>query len=164
MLKVCSIIGNYLIDSTDISMHFLLTLTIFLGCQGVWALEIEDVCDPSRLPYSSNPLEYDYTRCDASKGLYCNTYSRCDCYVVDSYYDYYYGRCLGKIGYPCQATPSFTIPCGENGECDTNTGFCQCREGYGSNYDRRGCSSAEKLAAVSAVMLAVTVLFGKIFL
>jgi hypothetical protein len=134
-------------------------LLLFQGAR-VRGLEYEAICDPSRLPYSSNPVEYDYNRCDPRQGLFCNTYSRCDCYVVDSYYDDYLGKCVGKIGHPCQATPSFSISCGENAECEGGTGFCRCEEGYFQNYDRRGCNGSERaggIAGIAAMVILVLV-------
>jgi len=108
-------------------------------------LEIDDRCDPTRIPQSNHggggAGEYDYNRCDSQKGLFCNEYSRCACFVADSYYDYYYRRCLAKIGYPCKASYTFSVPCGENAECPYDTGFCQCRAGYFPTYDRRACTN-----------------------
>lgn len=125
-------------------MNFkLLALALFiLNSNPTDSLEFEERCDPTRVSYNSNPGgDYDYNRCDAKKGLYCNEYSRCACYVADSYYEYRYRRCIAKVGHPCRATYTFSVPCGENAECTYDTGFCQCRLGYYPTYDQRACTN-----------------------
>jgi len=127
-----------------------ITICLILGIIGViLGLELDDPCDASRYPSSSNPIEYDsYTKCDPRQGLFCNTQtSRCSCYVVDSEYDHYYDTCRGKIGFPCKASPSFSISCGENAYCEEPHGFCKCEEDYKADpNDKFNCNSGLNLA------------------
>jgi len=136
-------------------------LILFIFTRRINSLEIDERCNPSRLPYNNNgpaTYGYDYNRCDPHKGLYCNEYSRCACYVPDSYYDYYLGRCIAKVGHPCKATYTFSIPCGDNAECPHDSGFCQCRNGYFPSYDRRSCTNSARKAQFTTFLPFLTLI------